>query len=189
MEHVFCERIQGGEVVCTDETLRVEIVFYSGITPVNGDGVDMEGIDQFFRRPPGAESVFEREVEAVIADPINLALVAVFLGYAESGVVECGTRRVHFPTATEDVEKLLTFLGGAVGIGTEQGAEVRLGSPNGDRINRPLSDHGLKLLVEGINGKIEGPRIVYQLRDDGIVALLPVRTIKFLGPVDLHPVL
>ena len=57
MEHVFCERIEGGEVVCTDETLRIEIVFYSGIAPVNGNGVDMEGIDQFFRGPTRMESV------------------------------------------------------------------------------------------------------------------------------------
>ena len=132
MEHVFREFLQGGKVVGADEAFRVEILLHPGISPVNGNGVDMEGIDQFFRSPPRAESVFEGEVEPVIADPINLALVSVFLGHTETGVVEGGTRRVHFSASVEDMEELLTLLGGAVGIGTEQGAEVRLGGTDCD---------------------------------------------------------
>ena len=175
--------------MCTDETLRVEIVFYSGIAPVNGDGVDMEGIDQFFRSPTRVESVFEGEVEPVIADPINFALVAVFLGYAESGVVEGGTRRVNFPAAVEDAEELLTFLGGVVGIGTKQGAEVRLGGTDRNGVRNGGTDQFVRHSVEGVDRKIIRPGIFHQMRDDSVVALLPVRSVELLGPVDLHPVL
>ena len=146
--------------MCTDETLRVEIVFYSGIAPVNGDGVDMEGIDQFFRSPTRVESVFEGEVEPVIADPINFVLVAVFLGHGESGVVKGGTRRVHFPKAVEDVEELLAFSGSAVGIGAEQGAEVWLGGTDRNGVRNRETDQFVRHSVEGVDRKIIRPGIL-----------------------------
>ena len=51
------------------------------------------------------------------------------------------------------------------------------------------SDHRLELLIEGVNRKIVGPWVVHLMGNDSVVALVPVRTIEFLAPVDLDPVL
>jgi len=87
------------------------------------------------------------------------------------------------------VKKLLPLASSPVGIRTEQRAKVGLGSPNGDRINRPLLDHGFELLVESINGKVESPWVFHFVWNNCIIAIFPIRTIKLLGPVDLDAVL
>jgi len=51
------------------------------------------------------------------------------------------------------------------------------------------SDHRLELLIEGVNRKVVGAWILYLVGDDGVVALVPVRTIKLLAPIDFHAIL
>ena len=50
------------------------------------------------------------------------------------------------------------------------------------------SDHRLDLLIEGVNRKVVGPWIGHFMGDDRIVALVPVRTIELLAPVDFHAI-
>jgi hypothetical protein len=50
----------------------------------------MKRIDQFFCGPTGAAAIFKRDVEAVLANPINLPLVTVVLGNAKPDVVQGG---------------------------------------------------------------------------------------------------
>ena len=52
-----------------------------------------------------------------------------------------------------------------------------------------FSDHWLKVLIEGVNRKVVGAGIVYLMRDDGVVAFFPVRSVELLRPVDLHTIL
>ena len=84
---------------------------------MNGDCVHMERIDQFFCGPAGAVAIFKRDVEAVMADPIELSLVTVFLGNAKPGVIQGRPGGIHLSPTVEDVEKILPFVGGAVSIG------------------------------------------------------------------------
>jgi len=51
------------------------------------------------------------------------------------------------------------------------------------------SDHRLELLIEGINREVKSPWVVHLMRNDSVVALVPVRTIELLAPVDLDPIL
>ena len=50
-------------------------------------------------------------------------------------------------------------------------------------------DHGLELLIEGVNREIIGAGVVYLMGDDGVVAFFPVRSVELLRPVDLHTIL
>ena len=51
------------------------------------------------------------------------------------------------------------------------------------------SDHRLELLIEGVNREVVGAGVDYLVGDDRIVALVPVRTIELLAPVDFHAIL
>lgn len=51
------------------------------------------------------------------------------------------------------------------------------------------SDHRIELLIEGVNREVVGPWICHFMGDDRIVALVPVRTIELLAPVDFHAIL
>jgi hypothetical protein len=77
MQDVLSEFMVGGEIVPADKTLRIKILLYPRITPVDWNGVHMEGIHQLFRAPTGPASVFEGEVETIASEPINFYLVAV----------------------------------------------------------------------------------------------------------------
>ena len=77
MQDVLSEFMVGGEIVPADKTFRIKKLLYPGISPVDWNGVHMEGIDQLFRAPTGAASVFKGEVETIAGEPINLHLVAV----------------------------------------------------------------------------------------------------------------
>ena len=64
-----------------------------------------------------------------------------------------------------------------------------LRSPDFFRVWDLGSDHRLELLIESVNREIKCSRVVYLMRNDSVVALVPVRTIEFLAPVDLDPIL
>ena len=51
------------------------------------------------------------------------------------------------------------------------------------------SDHRLELLIEGINWEIVGPRVVHLMGNNSVVALVPVRSVELLRPVDFHAIL
>ena len=77
----------------------------------------MNRIDQFFCGPPGAEAIFKRDVETVVANPIDLSLVAFFFGNAKASVIQGRSGGIDLSPAVQDVEKVLPFLGGTIGIG------------------------------------------------------------------------
>ena len=64
-----------------------------------------------------------------------------------------------------------------------------LRSPDFFRVWDIGSDHGLELLIEGVNREIIGAGVVYLMGDDGVVAFFPVRSVEFLRPVDFHAIL
>ena len=64
-----------------------------------------------------------------------------------------------------------------------------LRSPDFFRVWDIGSDHGLELLIEGVNREIIGAGVVYLMGDDGVVAFFPVRSVELLRPVDLHTIL
>ena len=64
-----------------------------------------------------------------------------------------------------------------------------LRSPDFFRVWDIGSDHGLELLIEGVNREIIGAGVVYLMGDDGVVAFFPVRSVKLLRPVDFHAIL
>jgi hypothetical protein len=77
MQDVFSEFMVGGEIVPADKTFRVEKLLYPRVSPVNGNCVHMEGVDEFLCAPTGPASVFEGEVETIAGEPIYLHLVTV----------------------------------------------------------------------------------------------------------------
>ena len=189
LEHVIRQLLQGGEVIGTNEAVRIKILFHPRVAPVDGNGVHMKRIDQFFCGPAGAVAIFKRDVEAVLANPIDLPLVTVFLRNAKPGVVQGRSGGIDLSSAIQDVEKVLSFLGGTVGISAKEGTEMGLCGSDLFRVCDRGSDHRLELLIEGVNREIVGPRVVDLMGNDSVVALVPVGTIEFLAPVDLDPVL
>jgi hypothetical protein len=87
------------------------------------------------------------------------------------------------------MEKVLPFLGGAVGIGAEEGTKMGLCGPDFFRVWDLSSDHRLELLIEGINWEIVGPRVVHLMRNDSVVTFFPIRSVELLRPVDFHTIL
>ena len=77
MQDVFSQFMVGGEIVPADKTFRIEKLLYPRVSPVNGNCVHMEGVDQLFCTPTRSAGVFECQVEAVVSEPINFYLVAV----------------------------------------------------------------------------------------------------------------
>lgn len=136
MENIVRQFLKGGEVGGTDEAFRVKIFLHPGITPMDWDGVDMEGIDQLFRGPSGAVAIFKSNVEAIVFDPADLVFIAVHassaFGNAEACVVQRGACGIHFAFLVEDMKKVLPLTRGMVRIGAKKGAEMGLGRTDGD---------------------------------------------------------
>ena len=189
MYHIIRQLLQRGEVIRTNEAVRIEILPHPRVPPVNRDCVHMEGIDQFFCGPAGAVAIFKGDVKAVVTDPIELSLVTVFLGNAKPGVIQSRPGGIHLSPTVEDVEKVLSFLGGTVGISAKEGTEMRLCSSDLFRVCDRGSDHRLELLIKGVNRQIVGARIIYLVRDDSVVTFLPIRSVEFLAPVDFYSIL
>ena len=87
------------------------------------------------------------------------------------------------------MEKVLPFLGGAVGIGAEEGTEMGLRGPDFFWVWDVGSDHRFELLIEGVNREIVGAGVVYLMGDDGVVAFFPVGSVELLRPVDFYTIL
>ena len=117
MEHVIRQLLQGGEVIGTNEAVRIEILLHSRIAPVDGNRVHMERINQFFCGPAGAVAIFKRDVETVVANPIDLPLVPFLFWNAKASVIQGRSGGIDLSSAVQDAEKVLPFLGGAIGIG------------------------------------------------------------------------
>ena len=90
MQHVVRQRLQGREIIGTNEAVRIEILLHPRVPPVDGNGVHMQRINQLFCGPARAKTIFKGDVEAIGADPIDLPLVTIFLGNAKPGVVQGG---------------------------------------------------------------------------------------------------
>ena len=80
MQDVFSQFMVGREIISADKTFRIEKILHPRIAPVDGDGVHMEGVDEFLCTPTCPPGVFKSNVEAVARKPINLHLVAVTRG-------------------------------------------------------------------------------------------------------------
>ena len=180
MQHVVRQRLQGREIIGTNEAVRIEILLHPRVSPVNGNCVYMEGINQFFRRPTRAEAIFECDIKAVVNDPIDLSLVTILLGNAKPGVVQGRPGGIYLSLAIQDVKKVLPFLDGAVGIGAEQGTEMGLCGSDLFRVYDLGSDHRFELLIEGVNRKVVGAGIIYLVGDDSVVTFLPIRSVDLL---------
>ena len=189
MYHIIRQLLQRGEIISTNEAVRIEILLHSRVPPVNRNGVHMKRIDQFFCGPAGAAAIFKRDVEAVLANPIDLPLVTIFLGNAKPSVIQSRPGGIHLSPTVENMEKVLPFLSGAVGISAKEGTEIGLCGSDLFWVCDRGSDHRLELLIEGVNRQIVSAGIIYLVGDDRIVALLPVGTIEFLAPVDFDPIL
>ena len=117
MEHVIRQLLQGGEIIGTNEAARIKILLHPRIAPVNGNRVHMERIDEFLGGPAGAMAILEGDVEAVMANPIDLPLVPFFFWDAKASVIQGRSGGIDLSSAVQDAEKVLPFLGGAIGIG------------------------------------------------------------------------
>ena len=100
IDDIVRQLLQRGEVGSTDEAFWIEILLHPGIAPMDGDGVDMQRVNQLFSGPSGARPIFKGDVEAIILDPINFVFIAVHafsaLGNAEACVVQRRACGIHF---------------------------------------------------------------------------------------------
>ena len=117
MEYVIRQLIQGRKIIRADEASWIKIIFHPRIAPVDGNRVHMERINQFFCGPAGAMAILEGDVEAVMANPIDLPLVPFFFWDAKASVIQGRSGGIDLSSAVQDAEKVLPFLGGAIGIG------------------------------------------------------------------------
>ena len=81
------------------------------------------------------------------------------------------------------------FFRSPVRVGTKHGTEVWFGLADTHRIRNLFPDEILRPAVEAVNWKIVSPRILHQFWNDGVVTLVPVRSVKLLSPINFHPVL
>ena len=131
MDDIVRQFLKGGEVGGTDEAFRVKIFLHPGVTPMDWDGMDMEGIDQLFSGPSGAVAIFKSNVETIVFDPADLVFIAVHAASAlrnsEAGVVQRRACGIDFAPLVEDMKKVLTLTRSMVRIGAKKGAEMGLG--------------------------------------------------------------
>lgn len=174
------------KIVGVDEAIRVKVAGGLMVAPKDGDRVHGEGVIHLFGRPTEALLVFKGNDEAV--GSVKLKLRFMTRNPREAAIIDGTTDGVDFTALVQGLEKLDPAGHRSVSVAREQGAKAGLGAE--DRIPVCLyPDQRIGRAVECKDGNMELAGIGRPNRQDGVVALFPVRGISLMVDVDLDAVI
>jgi hypothetical protein len=109
------------KVFCVNEGLRVEIVLYSRISPINGDRSRCKSVIKFLRTPARTLLVFESNMKLVTRQQVDFRVITILR--LDPSVVQRFAEGVHLAVPPQSLQKFATITDRGIIVTSQKYAE------------------------------------------------------------------